>query len=180
MIMRSLAWVTLLSLGVAAIPFNEEQTVMDAAAPDSEQKNPSHRNHHQQTPVADNLSDSLKQMLGGLLGKVQHGRPRPEFNWKVTHGADVRSLKTQGANGQPQRKLDGDFDAYDLRTKAVDPSALGVDPGVKQYSGYLDDNENDKHLFYCECYRRDLVHLVSPYYMTHLLIFYPRVFRVPQ
>jgi L-rhamnose mutarotase len=28
--------------------------------------------------------------------------------------------------------------------------ALGIDPGVKQYSGYLDDDENDKHLFYCE------------------------------
>jgi hypothetical protein len=38
--------------------------------------------------------------------------------------------------------------------KAVDPSKLGVDPGVKQYSGYLDDNENDKHLFYC------MLHLV--------------------
>jgi cathepsin A (carboxypeptidase C) len=26
---------------------------------------------------------------------------------------------------------------------------LGVDK-VKQYSGYLDDEEEDKHLFYCE------------------------------
>ena len=31
----------------------------------------------------------------------------------------------------------------------MDPSSLGVDPDVKQMSGYLDDNENDKHLFYC-------------------------------
>merc|ERR1711981_497706 len=32
-------------------------------------------------------------------------------------------------------------------TRAVDPSKLGVDT-VKQYSGYLDDEEEDKHLFY--------------------------------
>jgi len=31
--------------------------------------------------------------------------------------------------------------------KKVDPSKLGVDT-VKQYSGYLDDEKNDKHLFY--------------------------------
>ncbi len=37
---------------------------------------------------------------------------------------------------------------YKLRGKTVDPSALGVDT-VKQYAGYLDDNEKNKHLFYC-------------------------------
>jgi cathepsin A (carboxypeptidase C) len=36
-----------------------------------------------------------------------------------------------------------------MRVKKVDPAALGVDK-VKQYSGYLDDEEEDKHLFYCE------------------------------
>ncbi|KAM3547923.1 hypothetical protein MY1884_009385 [Beauveria asiatica] len=36
---------------------------------------------------------------------------------------------------------------YKLRGKTVDPSALGIDT-VKQYAGYLDDDEKDKHLFY--------------------------------
>ena len=45
-------------------------------------------------------------------------------------------------------KIEGKLDTYDLRVQTVDPSVLQVDPDVKQYSGYLDDNENDKHLFY--------------------------------
>ncbi|OAQ97755.1 hypothetical protein LLEC1_00419 [Akanthomyces lecanii] len=36
---------------------------------------------------------------------------------------------------------------YALRGRTLDPSALGVDT-VKQYTGYLDDNEKNKHLFY--------------------------------
>ncbi|KAF3906821.1 hypothetical protein AA313_de0203470 [Arthrobotrys entomopaga] len=37
---------------------------------------------------------------------------------------------------------------YSMRGRVVDPSSTGVDPGVKQYSGYLDDDKNDKHLFF--------------------------------
>lgn len=47
-----------------------------------------------------------------------------------------------------ERAIDGKLEAYNLRAKRVDPSKLGVDT-VKQYSGYLDDEKNDKHLFYC-------------------------------
>lgn len=155
MIMKSLAWATPFLLGVAALPFNGDQAVMDATAPDAQQKNPNHHVNNNQPPVVEHLSDSLKQVFDGLLGRVQHGRYHPEYKWKVVRGADVQSMTTQGADGQPRRKYDGNIDTYDLRTKAVDPSALGVDPGVKQYSGYLDDNENDKHLFYCE-YQQEL------------------------
>ena len=49
---------------------------------------------------------------------------------------------------QARTTIDGKLESYDLRVKAVDPSSLKVDPDVKQYAGYLDDNENDKHLFY--------------------------------
>lgn len=38
---------------------------------------------------------------------------------------------------------------YNLRANKMDPSKLGVDK-VKQYSGYLDDEAQDKHLFYCK------------------------------
>lgn len=38
-------------------------------------------------------------------------------------------------------------EGYELRVKKTDPKSLGVD-SVKQYSGYLDDLEDDKHFFY--------------------------------
>jgi cathepsin A (carboxypeptidase C) len=75
---------------------------------------------------------------------------RPDSHWDhIVRGADVQSVWVEGANGEKEREIDGKFASYDLRVKKVDPSKLGVDPDIKQYSGYLDDNENDKHLFYC-------------------------------
>ncbi|KAJ6126582.1 Carboxypeptidase [Penicillium sp. IBT 18751x] len=74
---------------------------------------------------------------------------RPSSHWDhIVSGQDVQSVWVSGADGTKEREIDGKLDAYDLRVKKVDPSVLGVDPDVKQYSGYLDDNENDKHLFY--------------------------------
>jgi len=82
----------------------------------------------------------------------RHNR-RPDSEWDyILRGADVQSIWVHGANGEEERELEGKLDTYDLRVKAVDPSVLGVDPDVKQYSGYLDDNQNDKHLFYCEIF----------------------------
>ncbi|EXJ59677.1 hypothetical protein A1O7_03823 [Cladophialophora yegresii CBS 114405] len=74
---------------------------------------------------------------------------RPDREWDhIVRGKGVQGLWLENANGEQERYLDGKLDTYDLRVKKVDPSELGVDPDVKQYSGYLDDNENDKHLFY--------------------------------
>lgn len=70
---------------------------------------------------------------------------RPDHHWDhVVKGAEVKKVGVS-SEGAP---LSGQLDNFSLRTKKVDPSALGVDPGVKQYSGYLDDDEEDKHLFY--------------------------------
>ncbi len=78
----------------------------------------------------------------------KHNR-RPDHEWDhILRGADVQSVWVEGANGEKERDVDGKLETYDLRVKSVDPSKLNVDPNVKQYSGYLDDNENDKHLFY--------------------------------
>lgn len=80
---------------------------------------------------------------------------RPNSHWDhIVRGADVQSAWVTNANGEKEREIEGKLEAYDLRVKKTDPSALGIDPGVKQYTGYLDDNENDKHLFYCEYIRR--------------------------
>ena len=81
----------------------------------------------------------------------KHNR-RPDSHWDhITNGADIQSVWVENENGEQEREIDGKLETFNLRTKKVDPGSLGVDPGVKQYSGYLDDNENDKHLFYCEC-----------------------------
>lgn len=77
-------------------------------------------------------------------------RRRPDSHWDhIVRGSDVQSLWVTNADGQKEREIGGRLEAYDLRVKKVDPSVLNIDPGVKQYSGYLDDNESDKHLFYC-------------------------------
>jgi len=74
---------------------------------------------------------------------------KPDHQWDhIVRGADIQSVWVDNADGEKEREIDGKLDTYDLRVKSVDPSKLGVDPNVKQYSGYLDDNENDKHLFY--------------------------------
>lgn len=76
---------------------------------------------------------------------------RPDSHWDhITKGADVQSLWVENESGGKEREIDGELEAYNLRSRKVDPSILGIDPGVKQYSGYLDDEENDKHLFYCK------------------------------
>ncbi|KAI9730204.1 MAG: hypothetical protein M1834_005968 [Cirrosporium novae-zelandiae] len=77
----------------------------------------------------------------------KHSR-KPDSEWDhVIRGSDVQSVWVENANGEKERDVDGKLEAYNLRTKKVDPASLGVDK-VKQYSGYLDDEENDKHLFY--------------------------------
>ena len=76
-------------------------------------------------------------------------RRRPASHWDFItagHGLQATSLEDAGEQGESQ--IDGHLSPYTLRTKAVDPSSLGVDEGVKQLAGYLDDDENDKHLFY--------------------------------
>lgn len=73
---------------------------------------------------------------------------RPDHTWDhVVKGADVQGMWVQGDDGESHRKVGGRLENYNLRARAVDPSKLGIDT-VKQYSGYLDDEANDKHLFY--------------------------------
>jgi cathepsin A (carboxypeptidase C) len=75
---------------------------------------------------------------------------RKDSEWDyVVKGADVQAVWVENAKGEKEREIDGKLESYNLRAKKVDPAALGVDT-VKQYSGYLDDEENDKHLFYCK------------------------------
>lgn len=65
----------------------------------------------------------------------------------IVKGADIENIFIENAQGEKEREIDGKLEQYSMRAKKVDPSVLGVDK-VKQYSGYLDDDEEDKHLFY--------------------------------
>lgn len=79
--------------------------------------------------------------------KSANKRPDSDFDFHVK-GADLEEVFVE-TDGVKHRKSDGDLSNYGLRAKAVDPSKLKVD-GVKQYSGYLDEHDEDKHLFYCK------------------------------
>jgi cathepsin A (carboxypeptidase C) len=90
---------------------------------------------------------SFKKTVESMKPKP-HTR-RPDHTWdNIVKGAELQSMWVE-KNGEKHRKIGGNLENYNLRTKKVDPSALGVDT-VKQYSGYLDDEANDKHLFYCK------------------------------
>ncbi|KAL8930094.1 MAG: hypothetical protein Q9172_000179 [Xanthocarpia lactea] len=99
--------------------------------------------------------DEVAQIFPKEMDKTSFFSPpkkhvrRPDSHWDhIIKGADVQSVWVENADGEQEREIEGKLETYNLRTKKVDPSSLGVDPGVKQYSGYLDDEENDKHLFY--------------------------------
>ncbi|KAI9760458.1 MAG: hypothetical protein M4579_001652 [Chaenotheca gracillima] len=159
--MRVLASAALLGVAAAAVP--HQQQVLKAP------KLPSTFSSESWQKPLSSLTESLESLTGdakALWDEVSmlfpesmdkskffsspkpHTR-RPDSHWDhIVKGADVQNVWVEGANGEKEREVDGKLEQYDLRAKKVDPSKLGVDPGVKQYSGYLDDNENDKHLFY--------------------------------
>lgn len=81
---------------------------------------------------------------------------RPDSHWDfIIKGGDVkRSVEA----------TDAYLADYSMRGKNVDPASLGFDK-VKQISGYLDDDANNKHLFYCESCSE-----TSVYHMTLMLM----------
>jgi cathepsin A (carboxypeptidase C) len=123
--------------------------------------------------------DAMTAAKKSLLGvKPKPHTRRPDSKWDhIVKGADVQSIWVQGEDGESHRKVGGKLESYNLRAKKVDPSKLGVDD-VKQYSGYLDDEENDKHLFYCK--RNDFYPnaYAREYYDKRYLILAGRVLRI--
>ena len=109
---------------------------------------------------AKDIWDDVTKSLPGSLEELSFFSPpkkhsrRPDHHWdNIIRGSDIQGVWMQNEEGEMEREIDGRLEAYSMRSKRIDPSALGVDPGVKQYSGYLDDKEEDKHLFYCELSR---------------------------
>lgn len=101
------------------------------------------------------LWDEIKLLVpeGSFDQSTWFSKPKPHrkrHDWDhVVKGADLQKLWVQDADGESHRQVEGRLEDFNLRVKSVDPSKLGVDK-VKQYSGYLDDEANDKHLFYCK------------------------------
>jgi cathepsin A (carboxypeptidase C) len=101
------------------------------------------------TEVSMLFPEAIEQATTQIKPKAHNRKPDSEWD-HVLKGADVQSVWVENNEGLKERELDGQLGNYNLRAKKVDPSKLGVDPTVKQYSGYLDDEDEDKHLFYCE------------------------------
>ncbi|MCJ1361911.1 hypothetical protein MMC16_001012 [Acarospora aff. strigata] len=148
-----------LLLGVASAAVTSPQHVFQLPKQASEAwTKPFHNlQHHLKslTSEARAVWDEVAMMFPEAMDKAnffslpkKHTR-RHDSEWDhIMRGADVQSVWVETAQGEKERDVDGKLESYSLRTKKVDPSVLGVDPGVKQYSGYLDDEEDDKHLFY--------------------------------
>ena len=167
--MKLLASTVLLSAASAAIPqkqqvlknpFAGQASLKDAAKPISDAWSKSltaiSESMQDMTAEARAIWDEVSLLYPGAMDKATffsspkpHVR-RPDSSWDyIVKGADVQRVWIENSNGEKQREIDGKLESYNMRAKKVDPSKLGVDT-VKQYSGYLDDEENDKHLFYCE------------------------------
>ncbi|KAF2861409.1 cpy like protein carboxypeptidase [Piedraia hortae CBS 480.64] len=96
--------------------------------------------------------DEVAKMFPEEMSKVSYfSKPKPHAERKswdyVTSGKAVQDIWVLNKNGEKERDIDGNLEAFQLRTKKVDPKSLGVDK-VKQYAGYLDNDDDDKHLFY--------------------------------
>lgn len=112
------------------------------------------------------LWDEVSTLFPEAIENLQlysHPKPhsrRADSHWDyITKGADFKTVSTQTEKRTQKPQLGGKLEPYTLRSRHVDPSKLGVDPDVKQMSGYLDDDENDKHLFYCVFLKENAVDL---------------------
>lgn len=149
-----------LLLGVASAAVSPQQHVLQLPKQASEAWSKPLHNLQESlktlTTEARAVWDEVAMMFPEAMDKAnffslpkKHTR-RPDSEWDhIMRGADVQSVWVENMKGEKEREVDGKLENYNLRAKKVDPSVLGVDPAVKQYSGYLDDEENDKHLFYC-------------------------------
>ncbi|KAM3426981.1 hypothetical protein NHJ13734_009172 [Beauveria thailandica] len=89
---------------------------------------------------------SVSALLVGLVASVHadgNVQRIPDSEWDhILHGSEILSQRSTET-----AKTDGYLADYTLRSRIVDPSAVKVDT-VKQLSGYIDDDVNDKHLFF--------------------------------
>lgn len=98
--------------------------------------------------IAPDAVETLRKQMSPKTPKKSQRKSDKHWDY-IVKGGDLENVRIQGEDGKSRPKVDGRLDNYSLRARHVDTSKLGVDT-VKQFSGYLDDNEEDKHLFYCK------------------------------
>ncbi|KAK4545312.1 hypothetical protein LTR36_003492 [Oleoguttula mirabilis] len=96
--------------------------------------------------VALMFPEAMSQASFSSPPKKHTKKPATEWDF-ITSGKAIQDVWVTNSKGEQEREIDGNLEAFSMRTKKVDPKSLGVDK-VKQYSGYLDNDEDDKHLFY--------------------------------
>ncbi|KAK2867901.1 hypothetical protein FQN49_003356 [Arthroderma sp. PD_2] len=106
--------------------------------------------------ITEDMLDSNGKELWGNIKTAMPGAKMTQFfnppkpvNRRPDHHWDhiVSGNSTGGSWVQNKGEAPSDISEYGMRVKTVDPSKLGVD-NVKQYSGYLDNSAEDKHLFF--------------------------------
>jgi cathepsin A (carboxypeptidase C) len=89
--------------------------------------------------VALMFPDAMSQASFFSTPKPHERKHDSEWDF-VTSGKAIQDVWVTNENGEKEREISGNLEAFELRTKKVDPKSLGVDK-VKQYSGYLDNEE---------------------------------------
>lgn len=159
-------FVATLAFGLAVAELSPQQVVLQAPAklPEQLQKPIDQAQNYIKglTEEARQLWDEVTETYPEIWDNIsRQTKPKPHIRkgdqqWDhIIRGRDVQSVWIENANGEQEREIEGKLESYSMRTKKVDPSELGVDR-VKQYSGYLDDDEEDKHLFYCKNAGREI------------------------
>lgn len=84
---------------------------------------------------------SALQAMSSPAKPKQGSKRRPDSHWDhIVHGDQLMSAMAG--------KVDGNHKLKGTKLRIKQPNGLGIDKDVKQYSGYL-DVEDDKHFFFC-------------------------------
>lgn len=142
-----------LFFGAASAIIDNQQPLIERPLNEYESISTSSKNDFDDIKLKSELAeDDILAFVDAMsrIFKPKTSTRKPDNAWDyIIKGSDIHDLWIENSSGEVEREIEGNFESYNLRAKKVDPARLGVDT-VKQYSGYLDDNENDKHLFYCK------------------------------
>lgn len=86
---------------------------------------------------------ALQSLASPKTKAKEKTRRRPDSEWDHIVEGDQMMSAMSG-------KIDGHEKLKGTRLRVKKPNGLGIDEDVKQYSGYLDVDDDDKHFFFCK------------------------------
>jgi cathepsin A (carboxypeptidase C) len=101
------------------------------------------------TEIAKLYPEDTISAIQAMTSKSQpkdNRKRRPDSSWDYIVKGDEMMSAMSG-------KIDGHEKLKGTKLRIKKPNGLGIDEDVKQYSGYL-DVEDDKHFFFCKFSRR--------------------------